>query len=181
MRLVDFVDSVPPTIAPRGVMLFTEGGRPLDTRTAGRIAVHGRVRIVVDAYDQVDGNARRRRLGIYGAGYQVLQVDGTPVPGFEEPRRTMTFDQLPRGTGDAQIVYAEGSGITVYGNRRTRFLYNVTNVVENGEARVEMWDTTSLAPGPYTLRAIVSDAAGNETHRDVAVQVVAPESGAALN
>lgn len=179
LHLVGFVDTVPPTIAPRGVMLFTEGGLPLDKRTAGRIAVDGRVRIVVDAYDQVDGNARRRRLGIFGAGYQVLHADGTPAGGFEEPRRTMTFDQLPRGSGDAQIVYAEGSGITVYGNRRTRFLYNVTNVLENGEARIEMWDTTSLAPGPYTLRIVVSDAAGNETHRDVAVEVVALEPGVA--
>jgi hypothetical protein len=127
----------------------------------------------------VNGNARRRRLGIYGAGYQVLHADGTPAAGFEEPRTTITFDQLPRGSGVAQIVYAEGSGITVYGNRRTRFLYNVTNVLENGEARVEMWDTTSLAPGAYTLRVIVSDAAGNETHRDVGVQVVPPGSGIA--
>jgi hypothetical protein len=183
LDLVDFVDTVPPTIAPRGVLLFTEGGLPLDRRSAGRIAVQDRVRIVVDAYDQVDGNARRRRLGIYGAGYQVLHADGAPAAGFEEPRTTITFDQLPRGTGDAQIVYAEGSGITVYGNRRTRFLYNVTSVLEHGEARIEMWDTASLVPGPYTLRVIVSDAAGNATHRDVAVQVVAPQPdvAAALN
>jgi hypothetical protein len=179
MRLAGFVDTVQPTIAARGILLFTDAGLPLIGKSAGRLVVHGRVRIVVDAYDQVDGNARRRRLGIFGAGYQVLRGDGTPVAGFERPRMTITFDRLPRDGSDAQIVFAEGSGITVYGNRRTRFLYNVTNVVEDGEARVDAWDTTTLAPGPYTLRVLVTDAVGNETHRDVPVFVLLPQAAEA--
>lgn len=174
LRLAGFLDTVRPTIARRGVQLFTEGGLPLTAKSAGRLIVSGPVRIVVDAYDQVDGNARRRRLGIYSAGYQVLDADGSPAPGFEQPRTTMTFDRLPRDDRAAQLVFAEGSGISVYGNRRTRFLYNVTNVLEDGEARPDVWDTAALTPGLYTLRVIVADAAGNEAiaNRDVPVVIV---------
>src|SRR4029079_11607801 len=42
----------------------------------GRLLVHGRVQIVVDAWDQVDGNESRRRLGLYALGYEVVPEGG---------------------------------------------------------------------------------------------------------
>jgi hypothetical protein len=129
------------------------------------------VRIVVDAWDQVDGNAPRRRLGLYRLAYQVLASDGTPLAGFEHPRQTVVFDRLPVDPHAPPLVYAEGTGITVYGNRRTRFLYVATTRVVDGEATEDFWDTSTLAPGPYTLRVIAADAAANETARDLPVFV----------
>ena len=124
--------------------------------------VSGRVRIVVDAYDQVDGNVARRRLGVFRLGYQVLRADGTPAPGFETPRITIDFTRLPQDARAPALVYAPGSGIPVYGTRRTRFLYTVTNTVRDGIAEEGAWDTTTLEPGRYTLRIYAADSAGNE-------------------
>ena len=136
--------------------------------------------IVVDAFDRVDGNRASRRLGIYSAGYQVLRPDGSPVPGFDTPLVTMRFDRLPSEPGAGPIAYAEGSGITVYGNRTTRFRYVVTNVVRAGEARQGWWDTSPLAPGDYRLRVMVADASGNTAEQEVPVRVVGRSGDPAL-
>ena len=171
LPLAGFVDTVPPTIAPKGVTLFDDAWTPFLLRARGATLVRGRVRIVVDAWDQVDGNAPRRRLGLYRLAYQVLSSDGIPLAGFEHPRQTVVFDSLPVDPHAAPLVYAEGTGITVYGNRRTRFLYVATTRVVDGEATEDFWDTTTLPPGPYTLRVIAADAAGNQTARDLPVFV----------
>ena len=170
-RIVRFEDSVPPTISRGGIRLFDELGQALTKRVKGRILVDGIVHVVVDAWDQVDGNLARRRLGLYELGYQVLNRDGTPAPGFETPRAGIRFDRLD-GT-DPTLVFASGSGIPFYGRRRTRFLYRVTNTLRNGGAGQSGWDTTTLPPGDYTLRILARDINGNEAraNRDVAVTV----------
>ena len=172
LRLVGFVDTVPPTIAARGIILFDEAGLPI-TRTGKALVISGRVRIVADAYDRVDGNVPRRRLGVFRLGYQVLRADGTPAPGFEAPHVTIDFTQLPQEASAASLVYAPGSGIPVYGTRRTRFLYTVTNTVRDGIAEEGWWDTTTVEPGRYTVRIYAADSAGNEAvaGRDLAVTV----------
>jgi DNA-binding beta-propeller fold protein YncE len=172
LPLVGFVDTVPPTITPRGIILLNEAGLPIP-KTGKQLVVSGRVQIVVDAYDQVDGNVARRRLGVFRLGYQVLRRDGMPVSGFEAPRITIDFTQLPQNPGAPALVYAPGSGIPVYGTRRTRFLYAVTNTVRDGIAEEGWWDTTTLEPGLYTLRIYAADSAGNEATegRNLAVAV----------
>jgi sugar lactone lactonase YvrE len=171
-RLVRFEDSVPPTISRRGIRLFDTLGQPLTRQVKGRILVSGIVHAVVDAWDQVNGNLSRRRLGLYALGYQVLNRDGTPVPGFEAPRETIRFDRLDGA--DPTLVYASGSGIPFYGRRRTRFLYRVTNALRSGSGE-NGWDTTALPPGDYTLRIVARDVNGNEarSNRDLAVTVAA--------
>ena len=133
----------------------------------------GRVRIVADAYDQVDGNigappARRVPPRLPGAAR-----DGTPAPGFEAPRVTSTSRSSRRTPRAPALVYAPGSGIPVYGTRRTRFLYTVTNTVRDGIAEEGLWDTTALEAGRYTVRIYAADSAGNEAiaGRDLAVVV----------
>jgi hypothetical protein len=175
-RLVQFADTVPPTIARGGIKLYDAAGAPLVKRVKGRVLVSGLVQIVVDAWDQADGNRPGRRLGVYALGYQVVHQDGTPVPGYEQPRETIRFDQLSLSPEATRLVYAPGSGIPYYGQRRTRFLYIVTNTFREGVAEQGFWDTSQLAPGDYTLRVRVADVHGNEAtaNRDVAITVIGP-------
>ncbi len=175
VSMIGFTDHVPPTIRRNGVRLFDRDGRRLSRRVERRLVVRGPVRVVVDAYDQVDGNLARRRLGLYRLGYQVLHPDGLPAPGFEEPRITIEFDRLPSERGAPHLAFAAGSGITVYGNPITRFRYIVTNIVRGGTARPGTWDTSELAPGDYILRIIAADHAGNvaTARRDIDVTVEA--------
>ena len=171
-RLPRFTDSVAPTIARGGIRLFDEQAQPLATRVAGRILVSGNVRIVVDAWDQDDGNRPGRRLGLYELGYQVLHPDATPVPAFGPRRDTLRFDRLA-GDDAARLVYAPGSGIPFYGQRTTRFLYVVTNRLRGGVAEADVWDSSRLAPGDYLLRVRAADVSGNEAlaNRDVLIRI----------
>jgi DNA-binding beta-propeller fold protein YncE len=177
LPLVGFTDSVAPKIERDGVQLFDAGagggGSRLTERRDGRLLVGGQVRIVVDAYDQVDGNQARRRLGLYKLGYQLLRPDGTPAPGFEQPRITLEFDRMPPDMEAVKVAYADESGITVYGSKSTRFLYEATNFVRHGRAARSVWDTSELPAGDYTLRIIAADYHGNEATegRDVEIRI----------
>lgn len=167
-------DGFAPRINRDGVQLFDESGARIEEKQAGRLVVRGRLRIVVDAFDQVDGNQPRRRLGLYKLGYQLLHADGRPAPGFEQPRVQIEFDRLPPDREAPKIVYADESGITVYGSKETRFLYEVTNTVRHGRAERGTLDTSTLPPGDYTLRILAADFAGNEAteNRDVPITVM---------
>jgi DNA-binding beta-propeller fold protein YncE len=175
-RLVHFEDSVPPTIARRGVRLYGEYGEPLTERARGRVLVSGRVRIVVDAWDQADGNRPSRRLGLYALGYQVLNKDGSPAPGFETADDTIRFDRIASESEAARLIYATGSGIPFYGSRVTRFFYVVTNTLSGGIASEGFWDAARLPSGDYTLRIRATDIRGNTAvaNRDLPITIVAP-------
>jgi len=121
----------------------------------------GKVDIIVDAYDQMDGNLARRRLGLYKLGYQLLRADGTPAPGYEQPRITQVYDRLPRNQEAVKLVYAASSGITVYGSKATHFAYALNNTLAGGQVSPGAWDVSSIAPGDYTLRIFAADYAGN--------------------
>lgn len=168
---VGFVDDKTPTI--ESVQLFDGSGTEFKERQAERLLVTGNVRIVVDAYDRTNLNPARRRLGLYKLGYQVLNGDGSPAPGFNEPRITILFNRLPSDDSATKIAYAAESGITVYGSAKTRFLYEVTNTVRDGRAAQGVWDTSQLPKGDYILRIIAADYSGNEAQdgRDVKVTV----------
>lgn len=173
LPFIDFSDRVAPAIERDGIRLFDQTGKRLTEQRDGRLVVRGEVSIVVEAYDQVDHNAARRRLGLYRLGYQVLRSDGAPAPGFDEPRINIEFDRLPPEQEAVKIAYADSSGITVYGSATTRFLYVVTNVVRDGRAIADIWRASELPPGDYVLRILASDYAGNEamTGRDVNITV----------
>ncbi|HEX8282387.1 MAG TPA: hypothetical protein VF588_03490 [Pyrinomonadaceae bacterium] len=166
-----FTDGTAPRIEPDGVWLFDEAGARVNAKTGGRPTLRGKVKIVVDAFDQVDGNQARRRLGVYKLGYQLLLPGGSPAPGFERARFNIEFNRLPPGDEPTKIAYADESGITVYGSARTRFLYELTNTVRDGRAARGSWDTGELPPGDYALRIIAADFHGNESTRDVPVRV----------
>jgi DNA-binding beta-propeller fold protein YncE len=174
LPLVGFTDTVAPKIERDGVQLFDAlDGKRFTEKRDGRLLVKGQVRIVVDAYDQVDGNQARRRLGLYKLGYQLLAAADTPAPGFEQPRITLEFDRMPPEMDAVKVAYADESGITVYGSKSTRFLYEATNFVRHGRAARSTWDTSQLPPGDYTLRIIAADYHGNEATagRDVEIRI----------
>lgn len=168
-----FGDSVAPTIERDGIQILDASGQRLDARRGGRLLVSGDVQIVVDAYDRADKNLERRRLGLYRLGYQLLNPDGSPAPGFAEPRINIDFERLPPEQDAVKIAYADASGITVYGSAATRFLYVVTNSVRDGHATAGFWRTSELPHGDYILRIHASDYAGNHatTGRDLPVTI----------
>ena len=170
---VGFKDDIAPTIEKDGIQLFDQSGTQFTGKQHRRLEVTGRVRIVVDAFDRTNFNADRRRLGLYRAGYQILKPDGTPAPGFEQPRINILFNRLPPDRESTKIAYADQSGITVYGSASTRFLYEVTNIVRDGRAETGTWDTSQLSPGDYILRIIAADYSGNEAqaNRDLLLTI----------
>lgn len=165
-RLPLLRDTTPPVITAGGIRLLAEDGRALSRRQRGRLVVDAeRVEIVVDAWDQVDGNLARRRLGLYSLGYQILAADGSAVPGFETPRETLVFDRVPASAA-APLVFASGSGIPGWGMRSSRFLYRVTNTFRGGLARLGYWDAAALPAGDYVVRIHAADFAGNVAVRN---------------
>lgn len=178
-------DTVAPTIEQNGVRFFDRERRELaasltkaDAARAekiGPVVLHGDVRIVVQAYDQMDGNAARRRLGLYRLGYQILNADETPVAQFAEPLMTISFETLPDDQRTVPLVYAEGSQSGYTG--KTVFAYVVTNTVRDHTVSEDFWHTSMLAPGEYIVRVIAEDFFGNRATRDVAVRVATSASG----
>jgi sugar lactone lactonase YvrE len=173
---IGFTDTIPPTIEKDGIQLFDASGKRLQEKQGDRLLVRGPVRIVVDAFDRTNLNADRRRLGLYKLGYQVFKTDGGPAPGFEKARINILFNRLPGDREATKVAYAAESGITVYGSKTTRFLYEVTNTVRDGRAARGVWDTSQLPKGDYILRIIAADFSGNEAQerRDVLVSVINP-------
>jgi sugar lactone lactonase YvrE len=162
LRFPNFGDHVAPHIDD--VYVLDANGQRLSEKQNGRLVVPaagGAVGIVAEAWDQVDDNAARRRLGLYAAGFQILKEDGTPVAGFERTRITIEFDRMPTTPFAAKVAYAPDSGDTVHSDQRTRFLYVVTNVVRHGRASPGGWNPADVAPGNYTIRIHAADRAGN--------------------
>lgn len=171
LPFIGFVDTVTPTISrialydTAGTRITANKGQPLRLeRTLGEL------QIVVNAYDQVDGNLARRKLGLYKLGYQVLRADGTPLPGFEQPVITQVYDRLPRNPDAVKAVYAPTSGITVYGSASTQFDYALNNRLRDGRIETGSWRIADLAPGEYLLRIHAADYAGQvaQNGRDLA-------------
>ncbi len=164
-------DSVAPVIEKDGVSFFDAGWRQLKPQgESDRLKLAGDVRIVVRAYDQMDGNAARRRLGLYRAGYQLLRNDGSPVDGFADPLLTISFETLPLDEDSAQTAYAAGSHSGATGE--TIFAYIVTNTVRDGVAKEGLLSLAKVAPGDYIVRVFAEDFFGNRTMHDTKVIVV---------
>lgn len=168
-RLVRFEDTVAPTIPRDGIRIYDESWRPLTTRVHDRLLLAGRVRVVIDAWDQADDNTPKRRLAPYELGYQVLHADGSPAAGFEVRRPSLRFDRLGPNPDAPHSVYGAGSGIPFYGGRPTRFLYIVTNRLDRGQTGEGFWDTDRMPPGNYILRGWAADVSGNMVERDLPV------------
>lgn len=167
-------DTIHPQI--QGIAIYDQQDKRLPAKKGQRLHIPralGEVNVVVDAFDQMDGNLARRRLGLYKLGYQVLRADGSPVPGYEQVRITQTYDQLPKQREAVKVVYSADSGITVYGSKATRFTYALHSKLAQGEVIPGKWKVADLAPGDYTLRIHAADFAGNTalTGRDLPLTI----------
>jgi DNA-binding beta-propeller fold protein YncE len=121
-------------------------------------------RVVVDAYDRMDGNAERRRLGVYRLGYQVLSAAG-PITDIDW---TIVFARMP--SNDAvRFAYAPGSRSGATGE--TKFRYVVSNRVDGDGFSEGFFDSANLGPGIYTLRAYAEDYFGNTASKDLKFEI----------
>lgn len=157
-----YADAQPPRIDD--IRLLDALEQPLTQKQLGRVIVPRDARgvqIVVDAWDQVDRNLPRRRLGLHALGYQVLGSDGEPLPGYETPRMNIEFNRFPADSEAVMIAYGPDSGITVHGSKITRFQYVVTNTVRGGQLMTGAWQTRDLPAGDYTVRITARDYSGN--------------------
>ena len=153
-------DSVAPVIEK--ITLFDENWQEFETESPNqRIKLSGKTRIVVRAFDRMDGNSSRRKLGVYRLGYQILSADKTPV---DDINQTISFERMPDESA-ARFVYAPGSqsGYTP----ETVFNYIVSNEVNGGFFRESFFDASSLEKGGYILRVFAADFFGNTASKDI--------------
>ena len=174
LPFIDLEDTIAPQI--QSIALADSGGRLLKEKAGGRLLVPralAEVQIIVDAYDQVDGDQARRRLGLYKLGYQLLNADGAVIPGMEQPVITQLYDRLPRNREAVKLAYAATSGITVHGAAETRFSYAINNTLIHGKLTPGAWKVGALGPGNYTLRITAEDYAGNAAskNRDLLITI----------
>lgn len=157
-------DQIAPVI--ENISLFNENWLPIETQTsAARITLSGKTRIVAKAYDRMDGNAERRRLGVFQVGYQILKDDKTPVT---DQQWTIRFDRLPEPEA-VRLVYAPGSKSGATGE--TIFNYIATNKVHGNVATEDFFDAAQLANGTYILRVFAADYFGNTASKDLEITV----------
>lgn len=161
LNLPDVSDKIAPTVET--VSLFDENWQLINetSNANARINLNGKTRVVVRAYDRMDGNAERRRLGVFKIGYQILKTDETPV---SEINWTISFDRLPDSKA-VKLVYATGSKSGATGE--TIFRYIATNRVRGDEFREDFFDASQLQNGEYVLRVFAADFFGNQTFKDI--------------
>lgn len=158
-------DKIAPVVEK--VVIFDENWLPLETpKTNERINLQGKIRIVVRAFDQMDGNRAGRKLGVYKLGYQVLRADKTPIG---EPLWTISFAKMP-DESFVPLVYAKGSKSGY--SPETIFDYIVTNEIDGNFARENFFDANQLEAGNYILRAMAADFFGNQSIKDLEFQIV---------
>lgn len=168
IELPGLVDTVSPII--ESVRIVNADGSAIEPQKPSQsFSVSGKVQVILRAYDQADGNAGYRKLGLFRAGYQLLKADGTPVQGFEEPHFNIVFDRLPADPRTVMLVYAEGSQSGYTG--KTIFDYVVTNVVRDGSAQENWLDVSPLQRGDYIVRVLAEDYFRNRATRDIKILV----------
>ena len=157
-------DKIPPVI--EDVEIFDENWRRVETLPSpSRIKLTDKIRVVIRAFDRMDGNSERRRLGVYRLGYQLLTKDLSPVT---EINWNIGFDRNPDPSA-VKSAYAEGCKSGPKGE--TVFNYTVTNKVSGDAFSEGFLDLGGSGPGVYMLRAFAADYFGNIIHKDISVEV----------
>lgn len=157
-------DKIVPKI--EAVNLYDENWREIETENQNaRIKLVGKTRIVVQAFDQMDGGAGYRKLGIYRVGYNISDV------GIANDQITWTinFDRMPDETA-VPFVYAKGSQSGYTPN--TVFRYIATNEVNGDFYRENFFEAGNLDSGNYILRVFAADFFGNIASKDLNFEVI---------
>jgi sugar lactone lactonase YvrE len=162
--LPGITDTRAPTI--ESVSLYDENWQQLETTPAAqRIKLSGKAGLVIRAFDQMDGNSERRRLGVYKVGYQILNSDASPAGDI---KWTIVFDRMP-SVDAVKSAYGPGSHSGATGE--TIFNYIATNEVEGDTYREGFLDTSAMNAGAYTVRAFAADEFGNMAFKDISFEV----------
>ncbi len=157
-------DKRTPTI--ESVALFDQHWSEIEIgKESGKFELSGKTRIVVKSYDQMDGNADRRRLGVFKLGYQILNSESKPL---EEVKWTIDFDRFPSDEA-VSFVYAKGSKSGATGD--TVFNYIVSNTVSGDGYREDFLDVSTLQHGEFLLRVFAADFFGNQTYKDLKFEI----------
>jgi hypothetical protein len=165
LELPGIKDSIAPTI--ENAVIFDQNGVPVETKGAGgRIRLAGKYRVVVRAFDRMDGNSDRRRLGVYKLGYQIFRSDGSPIG---QAIWSIVFDRMPPNDA-AKFVYAAGSHSGATGE--TIFNYVVTNRLNVDRSYEDLFDTSDLPAGSYAIRVFAGDYFGNIATKDIPIEVI---------
>ncbi len=157
------------TIAPKieSLEIFDESWNEIETENSGsRITLSGKTRIVLQAYDQMNGGAGYRKLGVYRVGYQILNSDESPL---SETNWTINFDRMPDEDA-ARFVYAEGSQSGY--KPQTVFRYIASNEVSGDGFRESFFEPDRLDSGKYVLRVFAADFFGNSASKDLNFEII---------
>ena len=152
-------DSIPPVIEHVDLL-----GEDWSEAKGELLRAGDKRRVVVGAYDRMDGNAERRRLGVYRLGYQVFSAAGPAT----EIEWTIVFDRMPSNEA-VTFAYAPGSRSGATGE--TKFRYVVSNRVGHDGFSEGFVDFAGMGPGSYTLRAYAADYFGNTTSKDLKFEI----------
>ncbi|MBX7060107.1 MAG: hypothetical protein K1X52_00460 [Pyrinomonadaceae bacterium] len=156
-------DSIAPVI--ESVHLSIDGHEIETNSRLSRIQFAGKIRLTAEAFDRMDGNPDRRKLGLYKLGWQLIKADGTPMA---DVNWTLKFDLLPPPSS-VPLVYAKDSYSGATGT--TRFIYVVSNRIHGDAAEENVIDLTSIVPGKYSLRVAAADRFGNTATKDISFEV----------
>lgn len=157
-------DGIHPTV--ENVTLADERWQEIETEpVSNRKKLRGKTRIIVQAFDRMDGNSERRRLGIFRVGYQVFS-DGSPL---SDINWTITFDTMPPNDA-VRTIYAVGSKSGATGG--TIFKYIASNRVRGDSFSEDFFDASALNGGVYSLRVFAADYFGNIASKDLNIEVV---------
>lgn len=141
-------------------------GKEIETNAhVSRIQLAGKIRLIAEAYDRMDGNPDRRKLGLYKLGWQLLKGDLTPTSDIDW---TIKFDLLPP-LDSVPFVYAKDSYSGATGI--TRFIYIVSNRVHGEIVEENAIDLSKLDPGKWVIRVAAADRFGNTAINDIPFEV----------
>lgn len=161
LTLPNVSDSIAPVIEK--VSIFDESWNEIETPNGkSRINLTGKTRVVVRAFDRMDGNPERRKLGVYKLGYQIINGSAGEIDW------TISFDRNPPFDA-VKTVYARGSKSGATGE--TIFNYIVTNRMNTDGFGEGFIDAATLENGTYTLRVFAADLFGNQTSKDIQFEV----------
>lgn len=164
LNLPGISDTRPPVIEK--VSLTDESWRVIETRNPNaRIKLTGKARVIVQAYDQMDGNSERRRLGVYSVSWGLRGESPVKHTVAGEIR----FDRMPPNEA-VPFVYASGSRSGPTGE--TIFRYIATNSLQDDVFREDFFDASGLPVGNYTISVYVKDYFGNSVGRNILVEVI---------
>jgi hypothetical protein len=144
--------------------IYDQNDSPVETVLPNaRISLRGKVRVVARAYDQMDGNSERRRLGVYKLNCELFR-------GSERLNALgeIEFARMPASAA-IPFVYANGSHSGATGE--TKFDYIVTNF-SNADGFREGWlDAGALPGGDYKVVVTAQDFFGNAATRSFSFEV----------